>query len=130
VPSPVFKIGVGQFCCPGQVRFLCASATFYLFLSHFRNGRSCVAPRWPQLIRLGHCGALIEQSYGLVLGVRRQVAVPLGHPDGRVPALPESTSAYNLVNAITGAARQAEPARRLEIESLAGTVLGRHVGRA
>jgi hypothetical protein len=47
-----------------------------------------------------------------------------------VPALPESTSAYNLVNAITGAARQAEPARRLELESLAGTVLSRHVGRA
>jgi hypothetical protein len=26
VPPPVFKIGAGQFRCPGQVRFLCASA--------------------------------------------------------------------------------------------------------
>ena len=41
--------------------------------------------------------------------------------------LPQSTSAYDLVNAITGAARQAEPARRLEMESLAGNVLRQHV---
>jgi len=47
-----------------------------------------------------------------------------------LPALPESTSVFRLVNAITSAAKQAEPARRLDIESLAGQVLTRHVGRA
>ena len=46
-----------------------------------------------------------------------------------VAELPESTDAYNLVNAITGAARKAVPARRLELETLAGQVLDRHVGR-
>jgi len=43
------------------------------------------------------------------------------------PALPESADAYSLVNAITGAARKAEPARRLELETLAGRVLNQHV---
>ncbi|HSC86235.1 MAG TPA: DUF932 domain-containing protein [Polyangiaceae bacterium] len=41
--------------------------------------------------------------------------------------LPESTSAYNLVNAMTAAAQQAEPARRLELESIAGEAMLRWV---
>jgi hypothetical protein len=71
----------------------------------------------------------IENLRELTQGERRHVEEEL-LTEAQVPALPESTSAYNLVNAITGAARQAEPARRLELESLAGTVLSRHVGRA
>ena len=43
-----------------------------------------------------------------------------------VPELPESTDLYTLTNSITGAARSAEPARRLEIESFAGQVLRQH----
>lgn len=46
-----------------------------------------------------------------------------------VPELPESTSLYNLTNALTAAARQAEPARRLELETVAGEVLERRGGR-
>ena len=41
--------------------------------------------------------------------------------------LPERTDAYTLVNAITATARNSEPARRLEIEEVAGRVLQAHV---
>ena len=71
----------------------------------------------------------IEALRELTQGERKHVEEEL-LKEAQVPALPESTSAYNLVNAITGAARHAEPSRRLDIESLAGTVLSRHVGRA
>jgi hypothetical protein len=47
-----------------------------------------------------------------------------------VPELPESTSLYDLTNAVTAAARQAEPSRRLELETVAGEVLERHAGRS
>ena len=43
------------------------------------------------------------------------------------PELPQRASAYDIVNAITGAARQTEPARRLEMEAMAGHVLRQHV---
>jgi len=46
-----------------------------------------------------------------------------------VAALPERTSVYSLVNAITSSAKAAVPARRLEIEAMAGEVLEQHVGR-
>ena len=46
-----------------------------------------------------------------------------------VAALPERTSVYSLVNAITASAKAAVPARRLEIEAMAGEVLEQHVGR-
>ncbi len=42
--------------------------------------------------------------------------------------LPERTDAYNLVNALTAAAHDAEPARRLELETFAGRVLRQQVG--
>lgn len=56
-------------------------------------------------------------------GVERAVALENG-----VPELPEHTSVYSLVNSITATARSAEPARRLELESLAGQVLRSHAG--
>ena len=71
----------------------------------------------------------IEALRELTQGERKHVEEEL-LKEASLPALPESTSAYNLVNAITGAARHAEPSRRLDMESLAGTVLSRHVGRA
>jgi len=73
--------------------------------------------------------SMIDNMRELTQGERKHVETELLHETG-VPELPESTSAYNLVNAITGAARHAEPARRLELESLAGIVLSRHVGPA
>jgi hypothetical protein len=41
--------------------------------------------------------------------------------------LPASVDAYSLVNAITASAREAEPARRLELEGIAGRVLREQV---
>jgi len=48
--------------------------------------------------------------------------------EAEAPALPEHMPLYNLVNALTSTARSATPARRLELEALAGDVLARHVG--
>lgn len=45
-------------------------------------------------------------------------------------SLPTRARLYDLVNAMTAAAKSAAPARRLELESVAGHVLARHVGRA
>lgn len=56
-----------------------------------------------------------------------EVAVRLetGHPQ-----LPEHVNLYDFVNAMTASAKSGSPARRLEIEALAGDVLSRHVGSA
>lgn len=45
-------------------------------------------------------------------------------------ALPGSAPVYEFVNAMTSAAKHAVPARRLDLEALAGSVLARHVGSA
>ncbi len=45
-----------------------------------------------------------------------------------VRELPAHMPLYSLVNALTSTARSAAPARRLELESLAGDVLAQHVG--
>ncbi len=47
--------------------------------------------------------------------------------DAGVPELPERTTVYSLINAVTATARAAEPVRRLELEGLAGQLLHRHV---
>ncbi len=44
--------------------------------------------------------------------------------------LPEHISLYDYINALTSSAKEAAPARRLELETIAGDVLARHVGRA
>ncbi len=46
------------------------------------------------------------------------------------PSLPEHVDLYSFVNAMTASAKEATPSRRLELESIAGDVLMRHVGRA
>ncbi|MCC6651681.1 MAG: DUF932 domain-containing protein [Candidatus Eisenbacteria bacterium] len=63
-----------------------------------------------------------ELTAGEREGVEREVTADAG-----LTELPERTSAYTLVNAITATARAAEPARRLELEGLAGQLLDRHV---
>jgi len=45
------------------------------------------------------------------------------------PALPEHVPLYDLVNALTSSAKAAVPARRLELEAMAGDLLHQHVGR-
>jgi hypothetical protein len=45
------------------------------------------------------------------------------------PQLPEHVPLYDLVNAMTSAAKGAVPARRLELEAMAGDMLTLHVGR-
>lgn len=47
-----------------------------------------------------------------------------------VRALPEHVPLYSFVNAITASAKAAAPARRLELEAVAGELLEQHVGRA
>ncbi|MCL4750438.1 MAG: DUF932 domain-containing protein [Myxococcales bacterium] len=70
-------------------------------------------------------GSMQELTTGERENVGREVMVEAGVPE--LPELPERTSVYSLVNAITATARAAEPARRLELESVAGQVLHRQV---
>jgi hypothetical protein len=50
--------------------------------------------------------------------------------EAQTAALPEHIDLYAMVNALTSTAKSAVPARRLELEALAGDVLQQHVGRA
>jgi hypothetical protein len=44
------------------------------------------------------------------------------------PELPARAPLYGIVNALTGSAKSAQPARRLELEGMAGDLLAQHVG--
>jgi hypothetical protein len=83
--------------------------------------------RWQQAVgvMVDRVAEMIDAMRDLNLGERKAVQEELKSDLG-VPELPAATSVYDLVNAVTGAARQSEPARRLEIESLAGEILHRH----
>ncbi len=48
--------------------------------------------------------------------------------EAQVPALPEHVPLYAMVNALTATAKTAQPARRLELEGMAGDLLTQHVG--
>ena len=48
--------------------------------------------------------------------------------EAQVPELPEHIPLYAMVNALTATAKSSQPARRLELEGLAGEVLTQHVG--
>ncbi len=54
--------------------------------------------------------------------VEQAIVREVGHPE-----LPAHVTLYDVVNGFTAAAQDAEPARRLEIESLAGQVLHMHL---
>lgn len=66
--------------------------------------------------------ARIERLRELTQAERGRITEAL-QADLGVKELPPSTSAYELVNAITQAAHEAETARRLEMETVAGRVL-------
>lgn len=61
----------------------------------------------------------------LTIAERGRVERELGGGDRKL--LPEQTSVFDFVNAITAAAHESEPARRLELEALGGSVLTRRV---
>lgn len=72
---------------------------------------------------------LVDSMRELSVGEKKsfEEAIKVG---AEVKELPEHLPVYDLVNALTSTARSAVPARRLELEALAGEVLSRHVGRA
>jgi hypothetical protein len=69
----------------------------------------------------------IEALRDLTIPERRSVESELLKETG-AGALPEHAPLYDLVNALTASARSAVPARRLEMETMAGELLERHVG--
>lgn len=75
---------------------------------------------------IDHVADTIQAMRELTLGERELVTEALKQ-EVAVPELPERTSAFDLVNAITLAAHGVEPARRLELESFAGEFLRRQV---
>lgn len=100
--------------------------------------RSCVADAIPTAVARARgimkaweraVTFMVERVQELVLGMREltvtekdrvqeAIAVEVGQPE-----LPAHVPLYDLVNGFTSAAQQAEPARRLELETLAGQVL-------
>jgi hypothetical protein len=73
-------------------------------------------------------GAQIEALRELTIPERKGLERALQVETG-APALPEHVPLYDLVNALTSSAKTAVPARRLELEAMAGEMLDRHVGR-
>jgi len=76
-----------------------------------------------------HVADTIQAMRELTMGERDLVTQELKQAI-HVNELPESASAYDLTNAITAAAHEALPARRLELESFAGQFLQSQLGRA
>jgi hypothetical protein len=73
-------------------------------------------------IQIDDIADVISAMRDLSVGERQLVEQGVSREAG-VPQLPESTSLYNLINGVTGAARELETARRLELESMAGAFL-------
>ncbi len=69
----------------------------------------------------------IEALRELTIPERKTVEAELLKETG-VTALPEHAPLYDLVNALTASAKGAVPARRLEIETMAGELLDRQLG--
>lgn len=106
--------------------------------------RACVEDAVPSAIAharsfLEHWGRAVnymaenalEQIQSLQLSVleKQNIEAAVLREGGR-PELPRSVPLFDLVNGITAGAKLSAPARRLEIEALAGDILARHVGRA
>ena len=70
----------------------------------------------------------IEAMRELTIPERKGLETELLRETG-APALPEHVPLYDLVNAFTASAKVAVPARRLELEAMAGDLLDQHVGR-
>lgn len=86
--------------------------------------------RWRQAVNVmvESVAELVDDMRVLTHDERRRVREEL-RSDLGTRELPERADVYTVVNAITGAARAAEPARRLELEMVAGRVLRQQVGR-
>ena len=79
--------------------------------------------RWRSAVAsyVTNLAGFIDGLRELTQGEQRAVRAELG---ANTPAdLPEQASVYDVVNAVTHAAQEAEPARRIELESVAGRVL-------
>ena len=69
------------------------------------------------------------EAMQLTMPEKKNLEVAVRLETGR-PELPDNVPLYDFVNAMTASAKSGSPSRRLEIESLAGDVLARHVGSA
>ena len=85
--------------------------------------------RWRQAVHVmvDRVAELVDDMRELTQLERERVRDELKADHG-LAERPESTDAYRFVNAITAAAHKAEPARRLELETIAGRVLRQQVG--
>lgn len=72
---------------------------------------------------------MVDELRDLTVPERKNVETELQAEAGSTD-LPARVRLYDFCNAITASAKQAAPARRLELESVAGEVLARNVGRA
>ena len=78
-------------------------------------------------------GAYIQDLAGFIDGLRElshgeQAAVHAELGASKPSELPQQASVYDFVNALTATAHSAEPARRIELESIAGGVLLNNTG--
>lgn len=80
-------------------------------------------------IMVTEVAALIEGLRDLSLGEKKLVEQEVQREAGAI-RLPEHIPLYGLLNGITAAAHHVPPARRLEMEALAGDLLVRHTGGA
>ncbi len=71
----------------------------------------------------------IDSLRELTISEKKNLEAAVLWETGR-PELPAHVPVYDFINAMTSSAKDAVPARRLEIEALAGDVLTRHVGSA
>ena len=71
----------------------------------------------------------IEAMRELSIPEKKNLEVAVRLETGR-PELPEHVNLFDFLNAMTASAKSGSPSRRLEIETLAGDVLARHVGSA
>jgi Domain of unknown function (DUF932) len=88
-----------------------------------------VMTQWQRAVEymVENVAAQIEALRELTIPERKGLESALQVETG-APALPEHVPLYDLLNAFTSSAKAAAPARRLELESMAGELLNRHVG--
>lgn len=75
------------------------------------------------------CARQVEELRELTVPERKAFETEL-QAATRTTSLPSSVRLYDFVNALTASAKVSAPARRLELESVAGHVLARHIGRS
>ncbi len=88
-----------------------------------------VMTQWQRAVEymVENVAAQIEAMRELTIPERKGLESALQAETG-ASALPEHIPLYDLVNAMTSSAKAAVPARRLELESMAGELLSRNVG--